>query len=137
MTYESAVYAGRAAAERLMLDTGQALRPTGEYELVNIGLEDDVEVEITQPLFGPVRCKVQTREVQARESEVGGRTAVEVRMELHLPASTPPLAVGDVWEFTAAHPLSMSTVGQRLRITSPVAGTLKTARRYSVEEVVS
>jgi hypothetical protein len=136
VSFESAVYAGRAAAERMMLDAGQALRPTGEWETVDIGLEDDVEVEVTQHLFDS-RCKVQTREVQARESEVGGRTAVEVRMELHLPADTPPLAVGDVWEFTAAHPLSLSTVGQRLRVTSPVAGTLKTARRYSVEEVVT
>lgn len=132
----SAIPEMRLLAESLMVDAGKALRPTGEWEMLDIGLEDDVEVEVTVPLFES-RCKVQTRQVQARESEVGGRTAVEVRTELHLPADTAPLAVGDLWEFVTVHPLSLQVVGQRLRVTSPVAGTLKTARRYSVEEVVS
>lgn len=122
-----------------MLDTGKALRPTGEGFVYDEIAQTDVEA--TEPLFGtteePVRCKVQTRQVQARESEVGGRTAVEVRMELHLPATTAPLAVGDLWEFVTVHPLSLSIVGQRVRVTAPVAGTFKTARRYEVEEVVS
>lgn len=114
-----------------MLDSGTALRPTGGWTVVN-----GVEVPATAPLLSS-RCKVQTRAIQARESEVGGRTAVEVRTELHLPADTAPLAVGDVWEFTAVHALSLSVVGQRLRVTAPVAGTLKTARRYQVEEAVT
>ena len=115
-----------------MLDTGKALHPTGGYTVV-----DGVEVPATTPMFDSTPCKVQTSGVQALDSEVGGRTVVEVRTVLHLPASSAPLAVGDLWEFTAVHALSLQTVGQRLRVTSPVAGTLKTARRYSVEEVVS
>lgn len=114
-----------------MLDAGTALRPNGGWVIV-----DGVEVQATDTLFVS-RCKVQTSAVMARESEVGGRTAVEVRTELHLPASSAPLAVGDLWEFATVHPLSLQVVGQRLRVTAPVAGTLKTARRYSVEEVVS
>lgn len=124
----------RAEAESLMLDAGTALHPTGE------GLVYDeiaqLDVEATTPLFDS-RCKIQTRTLQARESEVGGRTSVEVRTELHLPASTAPLAADDLWEITATHPLSLSSIGQRLRIVGPVAGTLKTARRYEVTEVVS
>lgn len=115
-----------------MLDTGKALRPTGGWTVVG-----GIEVPATTSLFTSTPCKIQTSEVQPRESEVGGRTAVEVRTELHLPASSAPLAVGDLWEFTAVHALSLQVVGQRLRVTAPVAGTLKTARRYSVEEVVS
>lgn len=115
-----------------MLDTGKALRPTGGYTVAS-----GIEVPATSDLFSATRCKVQSSQVMAQESEVGGRTAVEVRMELHLPASSAPLVVGDLWEFTAVHALSLQVVGQRLRVTSPVAGTLKTARRYSVEQVVS
>lgn len=128
----SAIPEMRMLAESLMLDEGSALRPLeNQWDVI-----DGIEVPATEPLFDS-RCKIQTREVQARESEVGGRTAVEVRMELHLPADTDPLAVGDLWEITAAHALSLSMVGQRLRVTAPVAGTLKTARRYQVEEAVT
>ena len=121
----------RAQAESLMLDTGKALRPTGGYEYV-----DGEDVLATDDLFTS-RCKIQTRTIQARESEVGGRTAVTVRTELHLPADTPPMVAGDLWEFTAVDPLSLATVGQRVRVLAPVAGTLKTARRYEVEQVVA
>lgn len=90
MSNESAVMAGRAAAESQMLDTGTALRPTGGWTVVN-----GVEVQATTTVFAS-RCKVQTRAIQAQESQVGGRTAVEVRTELHLPADTAPLKVGDL-----------------------------------------
>lgn len=132
MSATSVTLAGRRAAESLMLDTGKALRPTGGYEYI-----DGKDQQATEPLFGPVPCKVQTRNLVAREAEVGGRTSVTVRTELHIPADSPPLAVGDLWEFTAVHPLSMATVGQRLRVVGPVAGTLKTAARYEVSEEVA
>lgn len=125
----------RGDAERLMLDTGKALRPIGGGMVYDKILQRDVEP--TEGLFGPVRCKVQTRNVQARESEVGGRTSTAIRLELHLPADSPAMEVGDLWEFTAAHPLSLTRVGQRVRVVGPVAGTLKTAARYEVEEVLS
>lgn len=137
MSVESVARAGRVAAERLMVDEGQASRPTGGLVFdpaANGGTGGDVEE--TSPLFSS-RCKVQTRNLVARESEVGGRTSVSVRTELHLPAATDPLAVGDVFELTAVSDLSLSVVGQRLRVVGPVSGSLKTARRYEVEEVVS
>lgn len=135
MSAISATIAGRRAAESLMLDAGKAMRPTGEI------IPDPVlqrEVEQFDESFGfTSRCKVQTRNIQARDAEVGARTSVEVRTELHLPAGTTPLEAGDVWEFTAVHPLSFAEVGQQVRVLAPVAGSLKTARRYEVEEVVS
>lgn len=57
--------------------------------------------------------------------------------ELHLPANTTPLQVGDVWELTAVDPISLAKVGQRVRILAPAEGTLKTASRYPVEEVLT
>lgn len=131
MSATSALRRARVAAEKLMLDTGKALRPTGDYEYV-----DGEEVLAPSELFTTV-CKVQTRNLVAREAEVGGRTSTTVRTELHLPADSDPLTAGDLWEITAVHPMSLSVVGQRLRVLAPVAGTLKTARRYEVEEVVS
>ena len=117
-----------------MLDTGKALHPTGGWVW---DAEQGKDVQATEPMFGPTRCKVQTRNLGARDVEVGGRTSTSVRTELHIPADSPPLAVGDLWEFTAVDPLSLATVGQRVRIVGPVAGTLKTAARYEVSETVT
>lgn len=121
----------RRMAESLMLDAGRSLRPTGGWEVV-----DGVEVQAADLLFAS-SCKIQTRQVRPREVEVGGRTAVEVRIELHLPVSTAPLEVGDLWEITTVHALSLAATGTRYRVTAPVDGSLKTARRYAVERVVS
>lgn len=134
MSAQSAVRKGRRAAESLMLDTGKALRPAGGmvYDPVT-----QAEVEATVPLFGPAPCKIQVRMIQGRESEVGGRTSVASVTELHLPANTTPLQVGDVWELTAVDPISLAKVGQRVRILAPAEGTLKTASRYPVEEVLT
>lgn len=116
-----------------MLDAGKALRPSGDtyYDKVT-----QTERDAGDLLFES-RCKVQTRALQARESEVGGRTSTSTRMELHLPANSPALEVNDLWELTAVHPLSLSRVTQRLRIVGTVAGTLKTAARYEVEETLT
>lgn len=124
-------------AERNYVDTGTAKRPTGGYvydPAANGGTGGDVQA--TADLFTSP-CKVQARNLVARESEVGGRTAVYVRTELHLPASTAPLEVGDLFEFTVTDALSLVTAGQRVRVTGPVTGSLKTARRYEVEEVLT
>jgi hypothetical protein len=119
----------RAEAEALMVDAGTAMRPTGGF-VYDAGT--DTEVEAADDLFDSP-CKVQTRNIQPRESEVGERTAVTYRVELHLPVSSEPLAAGDLFEITAVDDLSLSVVGQRFRVLAPVAGTLKTARRYEVE----
>lgn len=133
MSLERYLPSFRTDAEAEMQDTGKALRPTGGkvYDP-----DTQSEVGATADLFTS-KAKAQTRNLTAREAEVGGRTSTSVRIELHLPADTAPLTVGDLWEWTAVHPMSLSVVGQRLRVIGPVAGTLKTAARYEVEEVVS
>lgn len=119
-----------------MLDTGRALRPAGTtYDPAADG-GNGATVTTYDELFTS-KCKVNTRNLVARDTEVGDRTSTSVRMELHLPADSARLRGGDVWEFTAVHSLSLTRVGQRVRIVGPVGGTFKTAARYEVEEVVS
>ena len=113
-----------------MLDTGQALRPTGAASY-----DGDRDVTTYTTLFANSPAKIQ--DAASRTQEVGGRTSVRVKMELHLPATTSPLEVGDVFEFTGCDPMSLMRPGDRVRVAEPVAGTLRTARRYHVERVVT
>lgn len=124
-----------------MLDGGKALRPTGGYEYV-----DGAEVLATSPLFGddePVRCKIKPpRTVAPRDVEVGGRTAVVVPGELHLPADPEHpeyagLTVGDIWEMVTVDSSSLTQVGRQYRITGEADGSMVTACRYTIERVVN
>ena len=84
------------------------------------------------------KCKVQTRTLQARQEEVGGRTATTVTVELHLPVDAPAVEVGDVCEITAVGALSdVQLLGKRYRVVAPVAKSFATARRVDVEEIVA
>lgn len=116
-----------------MLDTGKALRPTGG-RVYDPAQQAEVD-EYTDLDSGP--CKIQSGGLAAREAEVGERTSVSIRPELHRPVASARLEVGDVWEITAVSPLSLSEVGDQFRIVGPAVGTAKTARRYQVERVVS
>jgi hypothetical protein len=84
------------------------------------------------------KCKVQARNLQARQEEVGGRTATTVSVELHLPISAPAVEVGDLCEITAVGALSdVQLLGRTFRVVAPVAKSFATARRLDVEEIVS
>lgn len=121
----------RAEAEALMLDAGTAKRPTGGYTYV-----DGEEVLATADLFSSP-CKIQNRHLVAQEEQVGERTSVSVRTELHLPVATAALTVGDLFVVTTPHALSTVPADAVYRVTGPVGKTLSTARRYEVEEVVT
>jgi len=134
----SATWAGRRAAEALMLDAGKALRPTGSaYDPAADG-GNGADVPTYADLdSGP--CKVQDAGgvIGARPHEVGERTSYVAHYTLHRPADSTPLLVGDVWEMTAVSPLSLSHVGDRFRVVGSAPGSLKTARRYEVEVALS
>jgi hypothetical protein len=84
------------------------------------------------------KCKIQTRALQARQEEVGGRTATTVTVELHLPVSAGAVEVGDVAEITAVGALSDThLLGRKFRVVAPVAKSFATARRLDVEEIVA
>ena len=123
----------RAHAESMMLDTGRALRRSGEpvYDPAEqASVVPDVE------LFAS-RCKLQARDTQAGVRQVGERTAALSQLVLHLPVSTEPLAPDDEWEVLKVGPLSLVPVGRRYRVIAPFEKSLPTARRYEVEEVVT
>ncbi len=120
-----------ADAESLMLDVGTAKRPTGGF--VNVG---GVDVEDSDDLFSSV-CKIQDSGLSLQEAEVGGRTSVASRPQLHLPVGTTPLTVGDLFEITSVSAFSSVPVGRVYRVLGPVEKSWPTARRYDVEAVVS
>lgn len=130
MSALSATLAGRRAAESLMLDHGTAKRPNdGKWSYNPVSGNEE---QATTDLFTS-RCKVASRALVAREVEVGGRTATSVRLELHLPADTDPLEVGDLFTVTEVAPTSLSQVGRTYRVTGLADGTFRTAARYEVE----
>lgn len=117
-----------------MSDTGVMRRPTGRTVQ-----DPDTGSEVPQleDVFGS-QCKIQTRNLQASGSEVGGRTAVTVRVELHLPVDAPPVLAGDVFEVTTVGALSdLQLLGRQFRVIAPVGKSYATARRLEVEEVVA
>ena len=116
-----------------MTDTGIMRRPTGRStQDPNTGSE----APALDDLFTS-KAKIQTRNLVAQVAEVGGRDAVTVRVELHLPIDAPAVEVGDVWEVTGLGSLSdLQLLGRKFRVTSPVGKSFATARRLEVEEVV-
>lgn len=133
MPAAAAIARARQAAEALMVDTVAASRPTGGWTTG----PGDTEVPAYAALFtSPAR--IQARAVQALTAEAGGRTAVTVRYEAHLPIAQPMLKVGDELTVTAVGPGSdPQKVGWRLRVTAPDVKTFASARRYPVEAVVA
>lgn len=127
-----AVTAGRRAAEALMLDHGAAQRPTGRgYNPTTQSDGDTYSDLFSSP------CKIQSRNLTATETQVGERTAVTTRLELHLPIDTDPLQTGDVWTVDAPAAVSTVPAGTKYRVTAPVEGTFRTARRYEIERVTT
>lgn len=132
MTATSATVAGQRMTESLMTATGIARRATGE---VTPDPETDADVPEYADLFES-RCKIQARNMQPRDQEVGGRTATTVVLELHLPVAADKLTTGDMWHLlTSAHDPQLP--GRVFRISAPFAKEYATARRYEVEEIVA
>lgn len=124
----------RAQAEARMLDTFNIGTPTGAYTLVS-GVETETLTSIATGIFGRVKV---VGGLAAHTSEVGGRTAVTVSRELHLPVGSPEIPAGAVAVCTAVHATSDPTLlGARLRLSGPAPGSQTTARRLQVTEEVS
>lgn len=139
MSRESALIAGRAAAEEALVDTIVFRRETGR-------LEQDEEtgrtVAVMEYLF-TAKCKVRIGALgslvpTARERIEGGREMTTLRSVLHISVHAPPLRPDDVGEMVAVGDLSdLQLLGRKLRVVAPIGQTYATARRFSVEEVIS
>ena len=119
-----------------MLDTFEALDPDELVWRFDDFLGEDVQDNVV--LFSTKGRLAVTDNVLSRESEVGGRTAVTVVRVLHVPWDAPAVPVGTVFRCTSVDESSdPSMLGARLRVTGPGPGSQTTARRLTVEEVVS
>lgn len=117
-----------------MLDTFAIGLPTGEWAYDE---HLQAEVEVIDPLF-TTKGRVKVTALVARESEVGGRTAVTVTRELHIPTTSPAVPAGAVAVCAAVDPTSDPTLlGARLTLSGPAPGSQTTARRLSVVEEVA
>ena len=127
----AALIAGRAAAERLMVDQVEIHRVTevGPDPLTG-------QDRSTRELVYAGKAKVQTYEAHESPAEVSGHEATIQRYSLHIPVASYYPNVGD-------HVVIVSTVfdphlnGNEYRITAPYFKTMATAYRMHIEEIAS
>lgn len=118
-----------------MLDTCDIKYKTGETT-------QDPETGETTPVYATrfsTPCRVKVAEgLAARSSEVGGRTAVVVVRQLHIPVSSAAVHPGDIAVMTSIHETSDPTLaGATLILDGPAPGSQTTARRLQVSEVIA
>ena len=125
----SAVLAGRAAAERNMLDvatvttTSRTIDPSTGAEVT------------TSTLIHTGRCKVQQSGSQESTPEAGGATVTVQRSEVHFPVGAFVPAIGQVITVTAAT-LDPLLIGRVFRVVALLHKSAATAYRLAVSEVV-
>ena len=132
MSAESAVLAGRTAAESLMLDTCTIGRLDGTSST-------DPNTGVVTPNSTPVytgKCKVQVRTLVPRGQSAGETLVVETRPELHVPMSVIGLRTGDLATITTVDPVAgdPDLVGRVLRVEVPFHKSQATARRMPCTE---
>jgi hypothetical protein len=128
-----AVAAGRIAAESRMLDTWTIGADVGYTYDPELG--EDVQT-VTALFTTKGRLKVSGNVVH--ESQVGDRTAVESRRQLHIPVGSPVAPANAVAQCTAVHATSDPTMLNIIvRLSGPAPGSQTTARRLEVTEVLT
>lgn len=128
MSAVSTIKAGRAAAERLMLDTIAVYRVTREWD------EPSGEyAEATETVYlGPGKFQFFDAAYE-QTPEAGGHAFVQARSFVHLPASTTGIQVDDV-AVSLESPLAPAIEGVEHRITSVPLKSLATSLRLPVEK---
>lgn len=131
--------AGRARAEEALVDTIQFKRLTGNMVQNPATLTEEPEYEVlfTTPAkvrIGALGSLVPT----SKELLEGGTELTQLRSVVHIPFDAPPLLPNDIGVVTAVGDFSdMQLLGKQLRVVAPIGQTYATARRFSVEEVLS
>lgn len=125
----------RAEAEARMLDRCEIRYKTGS------GTQDPVTGE-KSPQYAvrfATKCRVKVSDgLSVREADVGGRTAVSVTRQLHIPVGSPAVQPGDIAVVTSVHASSDRTLlGATLVLAGPAPGSQTTARRLQVSEVIA
>lgn len=129
--------AGRRAAEEAFTDTASFKRLTGRMTLDETNGREVPEYEhlFTSP------CKIRIGAVGtlvpvAKELDEGGREITTLRSVIHVPMEAPPLLPNDVAVMGGAG-LDPQIAGRVYKVVAPIVQTYATARRFSVEEVLS
>ena len=126
MSVESALAAGRAAAERRMTS-----RETIHREGVTTTDPDGFEVEGWGVIENNVPCRLSGSTASGTRTVTTGGVEVQVAVRvLHLPASTTTLRDGDLVELTDGE-----QAGRFLRIVEATGADQQTALRVPVYEV--
>lgn len=130
VSLRSAVEAGRALAESLMVDSCLVERP-GDPEL-------DRVTGTLEPIPAVVyvgRCRIQTWQPQESTPETAGHTASVQRYFVHLPVGSYAPEIGDVVLVDTAT-LDPNLVGRRFRVVALLHKTAATAYRLAVTDQV-
>ena len=129
MSVAAALARGRAAAERLMVDTCMIRRRTGET--TGSG-------GVVTPTYSPVysgKCRMQQPTATAGVEDVGEASLLMVRFELQLPMSVTGVQADDEVRITAS--VDADLVGRDFLVRGLAHKTHATARRLQVEESTS
>lgn len=132
MSAASAILAGRAAAEALMVDECAVTReePGGWNEAAG-----DYDPPTTTTVYLG-RCKVQTRNVAVGEADAGEQEIAVVDWRVDLPVvGSEFVARGDTVTITVATN-DAALLGMEFTVQGPHVGTAKTARRLPVKAVL-
>ena len=143
MSVETALTHGRAAAERLMVDTVEVRPWDGSSRTLDTTTGENVK-DVGEPIYGPTvdtdegrngRARVQQQRSVSDEDQGGGRTVTVLRRELQLPMTATGFKVDYI--ATVVESQDPDLVGREFRVASLFGKTHATARRVAIEEVTS
>jgi hypothetical protein len=129
MSATSITLAGRAAAERLMVDACKIERITGETTNTTTG-----EVTQTKTTVYSGKCRVQQRGRMSRPEDVGEAYVFQTLRELQVPMAVTGVEIEDLVTVTAST-LDPDAVGQTYWVRELWTKTHSTSRRLGIEEV--
>ena len=131
MNLDAVLARGRAAAERLMVDTVVVDRQTGTVRNETTGALEPV---YSDPLYEG-KARVQQQRTVSEEDTGAGRIVTTLQRELQMPITVTGLKVDDRVRVTAS--VDPDLAGRTFRVSSLFGKTHATARRVAVEEVTS
>lgn len=129
MTVQTALARGRVAAEALMIDACDIVRPTSE------STSGGIVTPTTSAVYSG-KCRIQVKQESGGGRTVGEAYLIVQRLELQLPITAAELAEGDLVTMTASA-LDPQLVGKTYAVQDVVRKTHLTARRATVLEVSS
>ena len=134
MNVERALMRGRAAAERLMVDTCIIRR--GASEPV-IDEDTGAVTEGSRAVVYEGKCKVQSRSTVSTSPDAGGHSFVVVAREIHIPMDDAGnVRDDDAVELTSSR-FNGFTVGKEYRVEGFTPDSFDTAARLPVTEMTS